>query len=69
MKQVDQDRIIDSRIIYLLKPFHALDHVHPEMIIEEKIWVHVPPLLILNDSPIIGFILVDHPEVGVPGYL
>ena len=68
-EQTEQDQIIDFGSINLMKPFHPLDHVCPEPIVEEEVWVHVPPPLVLNCSLIIRLILLDHPMIGVLGYL
>ena len=69
MEQVDQDRIIDPGPINPLKPFSSLDHICPEPIVKEEIWVHVPPPPVLDNSLIIRLVLLNHPKVGVLGYL
>ena len=68
-EQAEENWIIDTSPINLSKPFHPSNHVCPKPIVEEKVWVHVPPPPIFNDGLIIGLILLDHTVVGVLGYL
>ena len=69
MEQVDQNWIIDPGPISPSKPLSPLDHIHPELIVKEEVWEHIPPPLILNNGLIVGLILMDHPKIGVLGYL
>ena len=68
-EQAEQHRIVNSSLIYPSKPLHSLDHVHPELIVKEEIWVYISPPLVLNNSLVIRLILLDHPVVGILGYL
>ena len=48
LEQVKKDWIIDVSLIHPSKPFHPLDHIGPEPIVEEEIWVHIPPSSIMD---------------------
>ena len=67
LEQRQEGQIIDPCPIHLLKPFSSLDHMGPELIIEEKVQVCVPP------SPIVGsfYILPSllNPMEGILGDL
>ena len=67
-EQVQEYWIIDLRSVYPSKPFDPLDHVHPELIIEEEVWVHVPPPPIMDDC-LIWFPCFLHPMEGILGDL
>ena len=47
-EQIQEDWIIDTSSIHLLKPFHSSDHVGPEPIVEEEIWKDILPPLIVD---------------------
>ena len=68
VEQTEQNRIV----IWTNQPNEAippLDHVWPKLIVEEQVWVHVPPPLILDYDWIIGLVLFNHSMVGVLGDL
>ena len=69
MEQTEQDWIINPRSINLAKPLCSLDHVCPELIVEEEVQVHVPPPLVMDNLLIIGLILFNYPMIGVLGDL
>ena len=69
MEQAEQDWNINPRPINLIKPFHPLDHIHPELIVKEEVQVHVPPPLVMDNLLIIGLILFNYPMIGVLGDL
>ena len=49
MEEVDQNRIVDLRPVYLSKPLCSSDHVGPESIIKEEVWERIPlPLILIN---------------------
>ena len=68
-EQAEEDQIVDMSLIHLSEPFCPLDHVCPKTIIEEEVWVDVPPPLVVNNSPIVWFIFLDDSVVGVLGNL
>ena len=68
-EQVEENWIVNMGLINMLEPLHSSDHVHPELIVKEEIWVHIPPPPVLNNSLVIRLILLDHPVVGILGYL
>ena len=69
MEQAEEDWIVYMSPINPSEPFCPSDHVHPQTIIKEEIQVHIPPPPIVNNGLIIGFTLLDHPVIGVLGYL
>ena len=66
MEQVNQDQIINLRLVHPLKPLCSLDHVGPESIIKEKVQEHIPLPSIFINCPIPG---TNHTEETVLGYL
>ena len=68
-EQAKEDQIVDASPIHLLEPFSSLDHVGPETIIKEQVWEDVPPPLIVYNSLIIQFILLNNPVEGILGSL
>ena len=66
MEQVNQDQIINLRLVHLSKPLCSLDHVGPESIIKEEVQEHVPLPLILINCQISG---TNHTKETVLGYL
>ena len=54
-EQVKEDWIVDTSPISLSKPFCPSDHIGPKTIVEEQVWVHIPPPPVMNDSLIIQF--------------
>ena len=64
-EEVDQDQIINPRLVHPPKPLHS-DHISPKMIIKEKVWEHVLLPSILIDHCISS---ADHTEETVLGYL
>ena len=69
LEQVKEDQIIDSCLVHLLKPFYSPDHIGPELIVGEEVWVYVPPPLIVDNSLIIRFSGFPNPMEGVLGDL
>ena len=69
MEQAKEDWIIDVSPINLSKPFHPLDHVSPKAIVKEKVWVHIPPPLVMNDSLVVWFSSLHDPVEGILGNL
>ena len=68
-EQAKGNRIVDTTPINLLEPFSSSDHVCPELIIKEEVWVHVPPPLVVNDRLIIWLSSLHNPVEGVLGDL
>ena len=68
-EQTEQDQIIDLSLINPSKPFHPTDHIHPEPIVKEEVQVYVPPPQVFDNHLIIGFTFLNHPVVGILGYL
>ena len=40
-----------------MKPFHPSDHIGPEVIIEEEVWVYVPPPSVVGSLDILPGLL------------
>ena len=52
-----------------LKPFSPPDHVCPKLIVEEEVWIHVPPPPVVNDGFIVWFPCLHDPVKGILGNL
>ena len=68
-EQVEENWIVDMGLINMLEPLHSSDHICPQLVIKEKVWVHVPPPLIVNDSLVIWFPLLPDSMEGILGDL
>ena len=66
-EQIQEDWIIDTSSIHLLKPFRSSDHVGPEPIVEEEIWKDILPPLIVGSLSI--FSSFQNPMEGSLGNL
>ena len=69
LEQVQENRIIDASPIYLLKPFYSSDHVCPEPIIKEEVWVYIPPPSVVNNHLVIWFPCLPNTMEGILGDL
>ena len=67
LKKRQESWIVDLCPIHLLKPLHSSDHMGPESIIEEQVWICVMP------PPIVGTLHVlsslQDPMEGILGDL
>lgn len=52
-EQVNQNQIVHLAPIDPSGSFCASDHVCPQSIVEEEVWVHVPLPLVLDDSLVV----------------
>ena len=68
-EQAKEDQIVDTSLIYLLKPFCPSDHVGPKTIVEVEVWVHVPPPPIMDDRLIVWFPSFPDAMEGILGDL
>ena len=69
MGQAKEDWIIDVSPINLSKPFHPLDHVSPKAVVKEKVRVHIPPPLVMNNHLIVWFAQFYDSMEGILGDL
>ena len=53
LEQAKKDQVINVSLIDHSEPFCSLDHIGPEAIIKEEVWVYIPPPLIMDDHLII----------------
>ena len=67
-EQAKEDWIINMSLVDLSKPFCPLDHIGPKAIIEEQVWVYVPPPVV-NDSLIVRFPRFNDSMEGILGDL
>ena len=67
LKQRQEGQIIDLHPIHLSKPLCPSDHMGPELIVKEEIWVHIPPPLIVGSLGVLSSFL--NPMEGVLGDL
>ena len=68
-EQAKENWIIDVSPIHLLKPFHPSDHIGPEPIVKEEVWVHVPPPTVVDDHLIFQLPWFPNAMEGVLGDL
>ena len=69
LQEIQEDQIIDTTPIYVLKPLRPSDHVRPESIVKEQVQVHIPPPLIVHNGLVIWLPCLHDPMKGIPGNL
>ena len=69
MEQVQENQIVDTSPIYSSKPFNPLDHVGPKLIVEEEVWIHIPPPPMVDDCLIVWFFCLPNTMEGILGDL
>ena len=56
LKKRQEDWIVNLGSVHLSKPFCPSDHVGPKPIIEEEVWIHImPPLVVGSDCIFYSF--------------
>ena len=67
LKERQESWIINLGLVHLLEPFSPLDHMGPEPIVEEEVWVHISPPSVMSSNLIFSCLL--NPMEGVLGDL
>ena len=66
-EQRQEGQIVDLHLIHLSKPFSSSDHVGPELIVEEEVWIHVVPPLMVGGLGVLSSL--QDPMKGILGDL
>ena len=66
-KQRQEGRIVDLRPIHLSKPLNPPDHMGPESIIKDKVWIYVTPPPMMGSFLVLSSLL--DPVEGILGNL